>query len=302
MLKNLITEKRNNRTMNLDEMSAEEFLRIMNDEDEKVAKAVRERIPIIAKAVESIITSFKNGGRLIYVGAGTSGRIGLLDAVESPPTFGTHPEQIIGLIAGGEKAFVKAVEGAEDRVDFAEKDLKSINLNRNDIVVGISASGRTPYVEGALYYANRIGASTIAISCNINSKIGKIADTAIEVDCGPEVLTGSTRLKAGTAQKLICNMLSTASMIGMGKTFGNLMVDLRPTNTKLEERAKIIIMQATSCDYATAEKYLKLAENRPKSAIVMLLAGASFEEANRMLAEADGFISRAIKFKKTCKQ
>lgn len=297
MLDDLITEKRNQRTMNLDEMSTEEFLRIMNDEDEKVAKAVRARIPVIAKAVENIISSFKKGGRLIYVGAGTSGRIGLLDAVEIPPTFGAHNDQVIGLIAGGEKAFVKAVEGAEDRVDFAERDLQSIGLNKNDVVVGISASGRTPYVESALKYANKTGAATIAISCNMNSAIGKAADIAIEVDCGPEVIAGSTRLKAGTAQKIICNMLSTASMIGMGKTFGNLMVDLQPTNTKLEERAKRIIMQAASCDYETAEKYLKLSGNRPKAAIVMLLKGVPLEEANRMLKESGGFISRALKLK-----
>jgi len=206
MLENLTTETRNEKTMNLDEMSIEEFLTVMNEEDAKVAAAVRNEIPHISKAVEKIVTAFKSGGRLIYIGAGTSGRIGLLDAVECPPTFGTSPEEVVGLIAGGEKAFIKAVEGAEDSEELATHDLKEIKLSKNDIVVGIAASGRTPYVIGGLKYAKEIGASTVAVSCNKGSKIGQEAEIAIEVVNGPEVLTGSTRLKAGTSQKLVCNM------------------------------------------------------------------------------------------------
>lgn len=298
MFENLITEKRNKRTTNLDQMSIEEFLQVMNEEDAKIATDIKKQLPIIEKAVNKIIESFKSGGRLIYIGAGTSGRIGLLDAVESPPTFGTDPNQVIGLIAGGENAFVKAVEGAEDQEELGKNDLQKIQLNKTDIVIGLAASGRTPYVIGGLRYANDVGTETVAISCNLNSEIGKIANIAIEVDCGPEVLTGSTRLKAGTAQKMICNMLSTASMKGIGKTYGNLMVDLQVTNHKLEERAKLIVMEATSCEYLTAEKYLQKANNKPKVAIVMLLTGASYDEAVKMLEKANGFVYKTLKTSK----
>jgi len=244
MLEHLTTETRNEKTMNLDEMSILDFLTTMNEEDEKVASAIKKELPSIAKAVEAIIKAKKQGGRLIYIGAGTSGRIGLLDAVECPPTFGTNPDEVIGLIAGGEKAFIKAVEGAEDSKELGMEDLQNIRLTKMDIVVGIAASGRTPYVIGALEYANSIEAQTVAVSCNKDSDIGKVANIAIEVVNGPEVLTGSTRLKAGTAQKLICNMLSTASMVGIGKVYGNLMVDVQLTNEKLVERAKRIVMEA----------------------------------------------------------
>lgn len=280
--------------MNLDQMSAEELLKVMNDEDAKVALAVRKQIPQIAEAVKKIIKSFKSGGRLIYMGAGTSGRIGLLDAVECPPTFGADPNEVIGLIAGGERAFIKAVEGAEDSKTLGIQDLKNIKLTKHDVVVGIAASGRTPYVISGLEYANKIGAASIAISCNKDSEIGKIAQVAIEVVNGPEVLTGSTRLKAGTAQKLICNMLSTASMIGIGKVYGNLMVDLQLTNKKLVERAKRIIMEAASCDFQTAEEYLRKAHNKPKVAIVMLLTGMTYEEAAERLEKNQGFVRKAI--------
>ncbi|MDM5189437.1 N-acetylmuramic acid 6-phosphate etherase [Bacillus sp. DX4.1] len=295
MLENLTTETRNEKTMNLDEMSTIEFLTVMNEEDAKVADGVKLELPQIAKAVEAIVEAKRKGGRLIYIGAGTSGRIGLLDAVECPPTFGTEPEEVVGLIAGGEKAFIKAVEGAEDSEELGIQDLKDINLTNKDIVVGIAASGRTPYVIGGLEYANSIGAQTVAVSCNKGSAIGKKANIAIEVNNGPEVLTGSTRLKSGTSQKLICNMLSTASMVGIGKVYGNLMVDVQLTNKKLVERAKRIVMEATSCDYETAELYLAKADNKPKIAIVMILTGFSKEEAVQRLEETQGFIRQAIK-------
>lgn len=294
MLENLTTEARNEKTMNLDEMSIVEFLTTMNKEDEKVAKAVNDEIPSIAKAVEAIIEVKKQGGRLIYIGAGTSGRIGLLDAVECPPTFGTNPEEVLGLMAGGEKAFIKAVEGAEDSKDLGKEDLQNIGLTNGDIVVGIAASGRTPYVIGALEYARSIGAPTVAVSCNKGSDIGRIADISIEVVAGPEVLTGSTRLKAGTAQKLICNMLSTASMVGVGKVYGNLMVDVQLTNEKLVERAKRIVMEATSCTYDTAEEYLEKTNSNSKLAIVMILTGLSYEESLQRLEKTKGFVRQAI--------
>lgn len=294
MLEHLTTEARNERTMNLDELSVEQFLTIMNEEDAKVAHAVREQIPQIAQAVEKIAASLRQQGRLIYMGAGTSGRIGLLDAVECPPTFGTAPEQVVGLIAGGDKAFIKAVEGAEDSIELGIQDLKNIELTEKDTVVGIAASGRTPYVIAGLEYANHIGASTVAIACNKNSEVGKAAQIAIEVMNGPEVLTGSTRLKSGTSQKLICNMLSTAAMIQVGKVYGNLMVDVQLTNEKLVERAKRIVMEATSCDYATAENYLELAHQKPKAAIVMILTGLSYEDTMTKLEQSQGFIRKAI--------
>lgn len=294
VLDKLKTEVRNERTLNLDEMPISEFLTVMNEEDAKVAQAVSKQIPNITKAVETIITSFKKGGRLIYLGAGTSGRIGLLDSVECPPTFGVDFTQVVGLIAGGENAFIKAVEGAEDSKSFGVEDLKEINLTANDTVVGIAASGRTPYVIGGLEYANEVGAETIAVSCNTDAEISKYANLAIEVDNGPEVLTGSTRLKSGTSQKLICNMLSTASMVGVGKVFGNLMVDVQLTNEKLVDRAKRIVQQATECDCGTASKYLSLADNRPKIAIVMILTGASKEEAVQKLEENEGFVRKAV--------
>ncbi|EPC8411426.1 N-acetylmuramic acid 6-phosphate etherase [Bacillus thuringiensis] len=295
MLEKLTTEARNDKTMNLDEMSIIEFLTVMNEEDAKVADRVKLEIPQIATAVEAIIEAKRKGGRLIYLGAGTSGRIGLLDAVECPPTFGTAPEEVVGLIAGGEKAFIKAVEGAEDSKELGIQDLKDMHLKNTDVVVGIAASGRTPYVIGGLEYANSIGAQTVAVSCNKGSAIGKEAKITIEVNNGPEVLTGSTRLKSGTSQKLICNMLSTASMVGLGKVYGNLMVDVQLTNEKLIERAKRIVMEVTSCDYKTAELYLAKADNKPKVAIVMILAGFSKEEAVQRLGETQGFIRQAVK-------
>ncbi len=294
MLENLMTEKRNPKTQNLDQMTPGEFLRIMNEEDGKVAEAVKETLPDVEEAVKTIIKNLKNGGRLIYMGAGTSGRLGVLDAVECSPTFGTTDE-VQGIIAGGESAFIKAIEGAEDSKELAEKELKELNIRNNDIIVGIAASGRTPYVIGGLEYAHGIGAATVAVSCNKNAEISKYADVAIEVDCGPEVLTGSTRLKAGSAQKMILNMISTASMVGVGKVYGNLMVDVRATNEKLVERAKRIVMEATGASYEEAEKTLVSAKWHVKTAIVMILAGCGYEEAVQRLEKADGFVREAIK-------
>lgn len=295
MLENLTTEARNERTMRLDEMDVTELLTVMNEEDAKVAGAVKKEIPKIAQAVTAITESLKKGGRLIYMGAGTSGRIGLLDAVECPPTFGTSPDQVVGLIAGGSNAFIKAVEGAEDRAELGRIDLQNLELTAKDAVVGIAASGRTPYVIGGLEYAKQMGAKTISISCNKNAVISTISDIAIEIENGPEVLTGSTRLKAGTSQKLVCNMLSTASMIGLGKVYGNLMVDVQPTNEKLADRAKRIVMEATGCDASTAENTLRLTEGKPKPAILMILTGYSYEVVLEKLEENQGFIGKAAK-------
>lgn len=296
MLEKLATESRNPNTMNIDLMSIREILEVMNNEDQTVPLAVRNEIDHIEKAVKFAIASFENGGRLIYVGAGTSGRLGILDASECPPTFGVDPGRVIGIIAGGEKAFTKAVEGAEDDECGGKDDLKQINLSDKDTVIGIAASGRTPYVIGALNYAREIGAKTVSISNNKNSLIGKIADVAIEVETGPEVITGSTRLKAGTAQKLVLNMISTASMIRIGKVYENLMVDVQPSNKKLVDRSHRIIMEATGVDFATASKYFSLANGNVKAAIIMIFLNCSYSEAITKLKEANGFV-RKVKIK-----
>ncbi|MFS0784730.1 N-acetylmuramic acid 6-phosphate etherase [Bacillus sp. 1P06AnD] len=294
MLENLTTEQRNNKSMQLDSMDIIDVLKTMNEEDMSVAQSVQNELPQIAQAIKLVISSLKAGGRLIYFGAGTSGRIGLLDAVECPPTFNTDSTTVLGLIAGGQNAFMKAVEGAEDSTELATIDLKDIVLNDKDVVIGIAASGRTPYVIAGLEYANQIGAQTISISCNKDSKIGKVAKVAIEVATGAEVLTGSTRLKAGTAQKMVCNMISTVSMIGLGKVYGNLMVDLQLTNEKLVERAKKIVMDATGCSYEVAEEYLVKSNQQPKTAIVMILTDLTYEEAMQRLKKSDGFIKGAL--------
>jgi len=289
----LKTESRNPRTLNLDTMSTMELIRIMNEEDQKVIDAVKEALPQIEKCIQLVINALNNNGRLIYIGAGTSGRLGILDAVECVPSFSTTDE-VIGIIAGGEKAFVKAVEGAEDSEELAAKDLDAVNLNENDVVVGIAASGRTPYVIGALKHAKKHNAKCVGISCNKNSLLANYADVAIEVDAGPEILTGSTRLKAGTCQKIILNMISTASMVGIGKVYGNLMVDMKPTNLKLKERAKRIVMESTGCDAETAAKILEETEYSIKEAIVMVMTGVSREEAKRRIIENKGFIRKCI--------
>ena len=294
MLENLSTEHRNEKTMNLDEMSIKEVLQSMNEEDRTVALAVEKEIEQIEQVVQTVIQSFEREGRLIYIGAGTSGRLGILDAVECPPTFGTDNKMVQGFIAGGLKAFTKAVEGAEDREEFAEEDLKSIGLNEKDTVIGIAASGRTPYVIGGLKYAHSVGASTASISCNKNAEISKYAKLNVEVETGAEILTGSTRLKAGTAQKLVLNMISTASMIGVGKVYKNLMVDVQSTNEKLVERSKRIIVEATGVSYEVAAEYYEKAECNVKAAIVMVLLQCEYGEALEKLKEAKGFVKKAL--------
>lgn len=290
----LTTERRNPNTMHLDQMSVGQVLELMNKEDQQVPEAIAEALGQIEAAVETIIQSLKAGGRLIYFGAGTSGRLGVLDAAECVPTFGVSPDLVVGLIAGGDKAMVEAVEGAEDSLTLAEEDFRKLNLNANDTVVGIAASGRTPYVIGGLQYAQSIGAKTVSIACNQQAKISRFAQIPIEVDCGPEVLTGSTRLKAGTAQKLILNMLSTVSMIGIGKVYQNLMVDVQATNEKLEERSKRIIMAATECTYEDAARYFEAANQNVKVAIVMILTNLNAEEASQKINAANGFVNQVL--------
>jgi N-acetylmuramic acid 6-phosphate etherase len=290
----LTTEKRNPNTMHLDQMSVGQVLELMNKEDQQVPEVIAEALGQIEAAVETIIQSLKAGGRLIYFGAGTSGRLGVLDAAECVPTFGVSPDLVVGLIAGGDKAMVEAVEGAEDSLTLAEEDFKKLNLNANDTVVGIAASGRTPYVIGGLQYAQSIGAKTVSIACNQQAKISGFAQIPIEVDCGPEVLTGSTRLKAGTAQKLILNMLSTVSMIGIGKVYQNLMVDVQATNEKLEERSKRIIMAATECSYEEAASYFEAANHKVKVAIVMILTNLDATEASQKINAANGFVNQVL--------
>lgn len=293
-LKNMSTETRNQNTINLDTMSALEIVTVMNQEDRKIPQAIEPALGAIAQCVQWTTASVEAGGRIIYMGAGTSGRLGVLDAVECPPTFGVDPEVVVGLIAGGEKAFVKAVEGAEDSRELGREDLVSIALTAKDTVIGIAASGRTPYVLGGLAYAQEVGCHTVAISCNPGSPIGKAAELAIEVVPGPEVLTGSTRLKSGTCQKLILNMISTATMVRCGKAYQNLMVDVMQTNEKLVVRAQNIVMEATGCDRETAAEKIAQAGGHAKTAITMILADCSLEEAKARLEKANGHVRDAI--------
>lgn len=289
-LNKLITETRNGNTMNLDIMSSFEIVKAMNDEDRNVPSAIEKALDRIASAVDEIVKTFKNGGRLFYIGAGTSGRLGVLDASECPPTFGVNHDMVIGIIAGGDSALRNPIEGAEDSFELCQKDLENYQFSENDILCGIAASGRTPYVIGGLRYARSIGAKTIAVACNIDSEIGREADIAIEVTPGPEVLTGSTRLKAGTCQKLILNMLTTASMVRMGKAYQNLMVDVVQSNEKLVSRARKIVMEATGCDMNTAVSTLEKAGGSCKLAIVMILTDSSEEEAAKLLEKAQGHV------------
>lgn len=291
----LTTESRNPDTMNLDEMTPLQIAAIMNQEDEKAVKAVEEVLPQIATAIEWATDSLKAGGRIIYIGAGTSGRLGVLDAVECPPTFGVSRELVVGLIAGGDKAFVEAVEGAEDSETLCEAELKEIGLTSKDIVIGLAASGRTPYVIYGLDFANKTGCHTVAIACNKGSDVGKKAKLAIEPVTGPEVLTGSTRLKAGTAQKMILNMISTGSMVGIGKAYENLMVDVKQSNEKLVVRSQNIVMTATGCTREEAETVLKQAEGHVKTAITMILLDCDPEDARQKLSQAGGKIRKALK-------
>lgn len=293
-LAKLTTESRNPRTMNLDEMSPLQLVSVMNQEDLYVVSAVKAVLPQVATAVQWAKETLEAGGRLIYFGAGTSGRLGVLDAVECPPTFGVSSDVVVGLIAGGERAFVRAVEGAEDDPELCKKELLAINLKESDLAVGLAASGRTPYVIGGLRYAKEIGCRTVAIACNKDSAIGKEADLAIEPTPGPEVLTGSTRLKAGTAQKMILNMISTGSMVGIGKAYQNLMVDVQQTNNKLVVRAQNITMAATGCTRDEAAAALHEANGSAKVAIVMLLTKVSAKEAQNQLDAAQGHVRDAL--------
>lgn len=294
-LAGLSTETRNPNTMELDRMTPLEIVTVMNREDARVPEAIRPALPNIARCVEWAAQSIESGGRLIYMGAGTSGRLGVLDAAECLPTFGVSPETVVGLIAGGDRAFLKAVEGAEDSRELGEEDLRRLGLTPKDTVVGIAASGRTPYVLGGLHYAGTVGCHTAAISCNPGSPIGKAAQLAIEVVPGPECLTGSTRLKAGTAQKLILNMISTATMVRCGKTYENLMVDVVPSNEKLRVRAENIVMEAASVTREQAQEALRQSHDRVKTAILMLLIGCGPEEAEARLEKTNGHIRQAMK-------
>lgn len=293
-LTKLSTETRNEATMKLDEMSPLEIAQAMNKEDAKVAEAIKEVLPQIAELIEWCTESLKQGGRIVYMGAGTSGRLGLLDAVECPPTFGVTPETVVGLIAGGESAFIKAVEGAEDSHTLGEEDLKNIGLSDKDIVIGIAASGRTPYVIYGLRYAKQVGCKTAVVVCNRNSEMAKESDLAVAPVLGPEVLTGSTRLKAGTAQKMILNMISTGSMVGIGKSYQNLMVDVLQTNEKLVTRAENIIIEATQCEREKAKEVLQKAEGSVKLAITSILLECDMEKAKEALKQAGGHIRIAL--------
>lgn len=293
-LKNLITEKRNPNTMDIDSKSIEEILRIINQEDKNVPSAVEKEIPYISKAVEIIVESFQNNGRLIYIGAGTSGRLGVLDASECPPTFGTNPEMIQGIIAGGPIALVRAQEGAEDKKEQGAIDLMKLNFSAKDVACGIAASRRTPYVVGAIEKAREVGAKTIYITCTPREEMNLNVDVAICPVVGPEVIMGSTRMKAGTAQKLVLNMLTTTAMIRLGKVYGNMMVDLQMNSKKLEERSKRTVMTVTGVDYETAAKVLKEAKGHVKTALVMIIKKVDRKEALRRLKLAKGFVRGAI--------
>lgn len=293
-LLNLVTEARNPDSEDIDDKSTEEILHIINRQDQLIADVVKGQIPYIAQAVDILVKAFKAGGRLFYVGAGTSGRLGVLDASECPPTFGTDPQMIQGVIAGGEKALTRAQEGAEDKAHAGGDDLIGRGLTDKDVVCGIAASFRTPYVLGAISKAREIGAKTIYITCNPRENVNIDVDVAICAVVGPEILMGSTRLKAGTATKMILNMLTTAAMAGLGKVYGNMMVDLKMTSRKLEERSKRVVMMTTGVSYERASQLLQAADCHVKTAIVMELAGINKAEAQKRLEENDGFVRRAI--------
>ncbi|OIQ24443.1 N-acetylmuramic acid 6-phosphate etherase [uncultured Vibrio sp.] len=293
-LSHLVSEGRNPETMDIDLLSAEQIVSRLNQQDKQVPLAVEKELPNIAKAVDAITHAFKNDGRLIYMGAGTSGRLGVLDASECPPTFGVSEQMVIGLIAGGPEAILKAKEGAEDSLTLGVEDLQNIQFSDNDVLVGIAASGRTPYVIGALDYANDLGAVTVSVSCNPDSPIADIAKIAINPVVGPEALTGSTRLKSGTAQKLVLNMLTTASMIRLGKSYQNLMVDVKATNKKLVARASRIVIQATDCDLNLATQTLEQTDYDVKLAILMILTGLDVQSAKQQLQSQQGFLRKAV--------
>ncbi|MDX2367200.1 MAG: N-acetylmuramic acid 6-phosphate etherase [Colwellia sp.] len=293
-LKTITTEGQNPDTLDIDILDITGVLEKINHEDQKVASIVKLIIPEIAKAVDTIVDAFANGGRLIYIGAGTSGRLGVLDAVECPPTFSVSDKQVLGIIAGGDKAIKKAVEGAEDSEPLAIEDLKAVKLEAKDVLVGIAASGRTPYVLSAMRYGKTIGATVVGLSCSYNDKFAQANDINLCAVVGAEALTGSTRMKSGTAQKLILNMLTTASMIRSGKTYRNLMIDVSASNEKLYARAIRIVMQATECDYQCAKSALDIAENNTKLATLMVLTGLDSAAAKASLLQNKGFLRKAI--------
>lgn len=294
-LSTLTTETRNKKSMNIDNMSTNDIIHTINNEDMVVAKKVQEVLPSVEATVDIAYNAMKQGGRLFYVGAGTSGRIGVLDAVECPPTFSTSYDMVQAVIAGGGGAFQKAVEGAEDNPYLGEEDLKERDLSKLDVVIGIAASGRTPYVLGAMKYAQELGAKTISLTSNEDSEISKYADVKIEVITGPEVLTGSTRMKAATAHKMILNMITTASMIKVGKVYENLMVDLKVSNNKLKERAKGILSTITEMPYEKSEAVLESTGYKVKPAIVMIKAETTYQNAEKSLDRAGGLVRQAIK-------
>ncbi len=293
-LTKLATEQRNPATMNLDTFTPLQIAEAMNREDQHAVEAVHAVLPQVATAITWATEALSRGNRIIYLGAGTSGRLGVLDAVECPPTFGVSYDTVVGIIAGGEHAFVQAKEGEEDRAEGGEEDLRAHGLVAGDLVIGLAASGRTPYVIGGLRYASAIGARTVAIACNKHSEIGAVADLAIEPATGPEVLSGSTRLKAGTAQKLILNMISTGAMTGIGKVYENLMVDVKQSNEKLITRAQNIVMEACDCSRGAAEQALASADGSVKLAITMLLLDCSAEDASAALKRSRGHIRQAL--------
>lgn len=293
-LEEILTETQNPQTTHIDSLTTLDILKLINQEDATVAQSVKAILPEIARAVDWVAAALKQGGRLIYIGAGTSGRLGVLDAAECPPTYGTYPDQIIGLIAGGRQAMFRAVEGAEDSPSLAADDLDKQHLTADDIVVGIAASGRTPYVLGGLKYAKQVGCRTIGLTCSFPSAISEIADLTLSVLTGPEVITGSTRMKAGTAQKLVLNMLTTAAMILLGKVYGNLMVDLQATNEKLKNRSRRIVALATGAAESEVIQSLTAAGGSAKLAIVMLLTHRPADQAKELLQEAGGFISQTL--------
>ena len=293
-LQKIATEQRNPNTMHIDTLSTLDMIKLINQEDHRVAEAVAEVTDKIAEAVDVIADRLAKGGRLIYCGAGTSGRLGILDAVECPPTYSTDPEMVQALMAGGYPAIFKAVEGAEDSKELGVQDMKNIHFGAGDVLVGIAASGRTPYVLGCMEYAKELGAPTVSVTCCPGSVLDNFADIGIAPCPGPEVITGSTRMKSGTAQKMVLNMLSTGSMIKLGKVYGNLMVDVKPSNEKLIRRCVTIVVNATGCDDATATAALEACGYRPKTAIIMVLCGVDAEEAVEMLAKAEGRVAKVL--------
>jgi N-acetylmuramic acid 6-phosphate etherase len=293
-LSRLSTEQRNPRSMMIDSMTTEEVLHVINTEDKLVPMAVEKEIPYIAQAVDILVETFKHGGRLIYVGAGTSGRLGILDASECPPTFGTPHEMIVGVMSGGRDAVFRAKEGSEDKADDGEQAMVDMHVTKKDVVCGIAASRRTPYVVAAIKKAKQLGAKTLYVTTNPRAEFDLEVDVAICPEVGPEVVQGSTRMKSGTAQKLVLNMLTTASMIRLGKVYENMMVDLQMNSKKLEERAKRVVMIVTGLSYEEAQKALEAADGHVKTALVMILGGIGKEEALRRLKEANGFVRNAI--------